>query len=84
MNKLSGAHPADATRYLAGLEWPAMKDQVADKVRSNGAPGVMVAQILNCSTEQFYGPQDLAPALKGYPRSPQTTLAANRGKERGR
>lgn len=65
MDNLSGINPADATQYLDGVDWPAGKDQVADKAQSNGAPDGMVEKIKGSSTEEFSGPQDVVSALQG-------------------
>lgn len=65
MDKLSGINPGDATQYLDGVDWPAGKEQVADKAQSNGAPDGMVEKIRNSSTEEFSGPRDVVSALGG-------------------
>lgn len=65
MDNLSGINPADATQCLDGVDWPAKKNQVADKAQANGAPNGMVEKIKNSSTKEFSGPQDVVSALQG-------------------
>lgn len=65
MDKLSGINPSDATQYLDGVDWPAQREQVADKAQSNGAPDGVVEKIRNSSVEEFSGPQDVVSAIQG-------------------
>lgn len=65
MDNLGGINSDDATQYLDGVDWPADKEQVADKAQSNGAPDGVVDKIKNSSTQKFSGPQDVVTALQG-------------------
>jgi ABC-type taurine transport system substrate-binding protein len=65
MDKLGGINPEDVTQYVDGLDWPAKKEQVADKAQSNGAPDGAVEKIRNSSVEEFSGPQDVVSAVQG-------------------
>lgn len=63
---LGGFNPQDIKQYLEGIEWPATKEDIANQVESNGAPGMVADQIRQRLPEgEFSGPKEVLGALKG-------------------
>jgi len=60
---LGDLSPSDVQKYLAGVNFPASKEEVTSTVESNGAPQVLVEQIRALSPEQFSRPDDVVSAL---------------------
>lgn len=52
-------------KYLDGVNWPADKDEVADKAKSNGAPEGMIERIKGLGGGKFSGPQEVVSKLQG-------------------
>ena len=65
MDQLGGFNPQDLQKYLQGVNWPADKEQVANKAEGNGAPQGLLEQIRNLGGGQFNGPQDVIGKLQG-------------------
>lgn len=65
MDSLGGFNPGDIQKYLDGINWPAEKDEVANKAEGNGAPEGMLAQIKNLGGGKFSGPQEVVSTLQG-------------------
>ncbi len=56
--------PLEVTqKYIDGIQWPASKEDVLQKVESNGAPEDVLRVIREAGTERFVGPNDVHNAL---------------------
>jgi hypothetical protein len=54
---VGGESPSNVQQYLAGVSYPASKDQLLDQAQRNGAPDEVVQIIEQLDDEEFGGPQ---------------------------
>jgi hypothetical protein len=52
-------------QYLAGVNFPAQKDEVASNAQSNSAPQDLVQQIRSSATERFNSPEEVLQVVQG-------------------
>lgn len=52
-------------KYLKGMNYPASKDDLISKARSNGAPDDVIEMINSLSESHFKSPVDVAKAFSG-------------------
>lgn len=52
-------------QYLATVNFPASKEEVASSAESNGAPPELVQEIRNAPTEHFNSPDEVLHSLPG-------------------
>ena len=55
----------DVQKHLAGVDYPASRDDLVAAARSNGAPGELVERIASLPDEQYEAPTDVTKALSG-------------------
>ncbi len=55
--------PIDVQRHLAGLDYPARKDEVIAKADQNGAPQEVIEALQALAEEQFDDPAEVQAAL---------------------
>lgn len=56
-------NPEDLKQYVGDMDFPAKKDQVAEKAEQNGAPQQVVDQIKGADKEEFSNLGDLQSTL---------------------
>ncbi len=61
--------PNDAPRYLQGVEYPAIKEDLASAAEENGAPGELVERIGTLGRPSFSGPDEVVAELEASPTS---------------
>ncbi len=54
---------AELEKYLKGVDFPASKDDLISKARSNGAPDDVIDMINSLSESSFSSPVDVAKAF---------------------
>lgn len=54
---------AELEKYLKGVDYPASKDDLLDKARSNGAPDDVIDMINSLSESSFNSPIDVSRAF---------------------
>lgn len=63
--EISNIDPEDLKEYLEGMDWPANKETVVERARSNGAPGDTLEQMRNSlSGRSFSDPEEVAENLQ--------------------
>ena len=60
---VGGQSPANVEKYLAGVNYPAKKEDIVNKAQNNGAPEEVLEVIKQLPMNQFGGPQDV---MKAY------------------
>ena len=66
MDFLRKALPGNLERYLEGIDFPIGKQELVQKLKQNGAPGLVVDQVGKRLPEgEYKNPQDLMKKLKG-------------------
>lgn len=60
---VGGHSPANVQKYLAGIHYPASKQELIDCAKGNKAPPEVMDEIENLPDEQFHGPQEV---MKAY------------------
>jgi uncharacterized linocin/CFP29 family protein len=58
-------NPIEVQKHLAGVDYPATRDELADTARRNGAQEDVVQAISELRDEQFDGPDTLMERLGG-------------------
>jgi hypothetical protein len=56
---------AELEKYLKGVDYPASKDDLLEKARSNGAPDEVIDMINSLTETHFNSPIDVSKALGG-------------------
>jgi hypothetical protein len=57
--------PAQVSRYLEGVEFPARKEELLGRLERNGVPGTIVGQLRKRLPEgEYRGPQDVLSAMR--------------------
>jgi hypothetical protein len=56
-------NPIEVQKHLAGVDYPATRDQLAETARSNGADDDVVRAISQLGDEQFDGPDTVMERL---------------------
>jgi len=56
---LGGRSPANLQKFLAGVHYPASKQDLLQAVRKNNAPREIMDLVENMPDEEFGGPQDV-------------------------
>ena len=57
--------PAQVSKYLEGVEFPARKEELLKRLERNGVPGPVVGQLSKRLPEgEYRGPQDVLKALQ--------------------
>ncbi len=56
---------AELEKYLKGIDYPASKDDLLQKARSNGAPDEVIDMINGLTESKFNSPIDVSKALGG-------------------
>lgn len=56
-------NPIEVQKHLAGISYPATKQDVVATAESNGAPNEIIEQLQAADAEQFDGPDDVQAAL---------------------
>jgi hypothetical protein len=57
--------PAQVGRYLAGVEFPARKEELLGRLQRNGVPGPIIGQLRKRLPEgEYRGAQDVLSALR--------------------
>ena len=65
MDFLRKALPGNFERYLEGIDFPIGKQELVQKLKQNGAPGLVVDQVGKRLPEgEYKNPQDLMKKLK--------------------
>lgn len=54
---------AELEKYLKGIDYPANRDDLMKKARSNGAPDDVIEMINNLSGDRFNSPIDVSKAF---------------------
>jgi hypothetical protein len=58
--------PAQVGKYLEGVEFPARKEELLERLERNGVPGPVAGQLRKRLPEgEYSSPQDVLKALKG-------------------
>lgn len=58
--------PAQVGKYLEGVEFPARKEELLERLERNGVPGPVVGQLRKRLPEgEYSSPQDVLKALQG-------------------
>ena len=58
--------PAQVDKYLRGIEFPARKEELVERLERNGVPGPIVGHLRKRLPEgEYNGPQDVLKALRG-------------------
>jgi len=60
---LGGNSPANVQKYLAGVSYPAEKQDLIETARKNDAPDEVMQTIRKLPEDHYGGPQDV---MKGY------------------
>jgi len=60
---LGGLSPANVQQYLAGVQYPARKEDLLKQARDNHAPEDIIDAIENFAGVKYDGPQDV---MKAY------------------
>ena len=61
--------PEDAREYLKGVDYPAIKEELAIAAESNGAPDNLVGTIQTMDRPEFPGPEEVVAELRAFPGS---------------
>ena len=56
-------NPIEVQKHLAGVDYPAAKDDVIRTAESNGAPQEIIEALQRIDATQFDGPDDVQEAL---------------------
>lgn len=57
--------PSQVGRYLEGVEFPARRDELANRLEQNRVPGLIVSQLRKRLPEgEYQGPKDVLDALR--------------------
>jgi Protein of unknown function (DUF2795) len=57
--------PAQVGRYLAGVDFPARKEELLGRLERNGVPGPVISQLRKRLPEgEYRSPQDVLSALR--------------------
>jgi len=57
--------PSQVGRYLEGVEFPARRDELVNRLEQNGVPGPIVSQLRKRLPEgEYQGPKDVLDALR--------------------
>lgn len=59
---VGGVSPANVQRYLAGVSYPASRDDLIEHARQNGAPQEIMKLVEGMPDQEFGGPQDVQKA----------------------
>lgn len=51
--------PAEVQQYLAGIDYPAMKEDLVNKARQNNAPEEVIRTLEDMEVDEFGGPEDV-------------------------
>ena len=62
---LSDLNVSELQQYLGGINFPAVKQEVASGAESNGAPQAVITQIRNSAIERFNSPEEVPQAVRG-------------------
>jgi hypothetical protein len=62
-------NPDDTQQYLAGVDYPASKEELISAAESNGAPDTMIRMLSGLSRPEYSGPEELATDLRAFPQS---------------
>ena len=66
MDFLRKVLPGNFERYLEGVDFPIDKQELVQRVKQNGAPGMVVDQVSKRLPEgEYQSPQELIKRLKG-------------------
>jgi hypothetical protein len=58
--------PAQVGRYLEGVEFPARKEELLERLERNGVPGPVIGQLRKRLPEgEYRGPKEVLSALRG-------------------
>lgn len=58
--------PGNLEKYLEGIDFPIGKQELVEKLKQNGAPGLVVDQVGKRLPEgEYKSPQDLMKKLRG-------------------
>ncbi|MFJ9770884.1 DUF2795 domain-containing protein [Kitasatospora sp. NPDC101157] len=60
---MSRINPIDVQRALKGANYPADRDELVERARSNGADENLVGQISDLDRDSFEGPDEVEHAL---------------------
>ncbi|MGW2374296.1 MULTISPECIES: DUF2795 domain-containing protein [Kitasatospora] len=60
---MSRINPNDVQRALKGASYPADREELAERARSNGADETLVDQISELDVDSFDGPDEVSQAL---------------------
>lgn len=66
---LGGISPANIQKFLAGVSYPASRDDLIEHARGNRAPPDVMELIEGLPDQEFGGPQDVQ---KAYPEAEQS------------
>lgn len=58
--------PAEIQKYLAGVNYPATKEDLLAAARQNGAPQEVIREMEDMDADDFGGPQDVMKAYGGH------------------
>ncbi len=62
---LGGHSPANVQKFLAGVQYPARKDDLLRQARQNQAPEDIIEMIESFPGDEYGGPQDVMKAYGG-------------------
>ncbi|MFD8702771.1 DUF2795 domain-containing protein [Kitasatospora sp. NPDC059648] len=60
---MSRINPIDVQKALKGVNYPADRDELVERARSNGADETLVDQISDLDRDSFEGPDEVSNAL---------------------
>jgi uncharacterized protein DUF2795 len=66
---VGGQSPSNVQSYLAGVDYPASKNDLVKTAKHNGAPEEILALLEGFEQDQFGGPQEV---MKAYGRERQS------------
>lgn len=69
---VGGHSPANVQKFLAGMHYPASKNDLLECAKNNDAPSEVLDELNNLQTDQFGGPQDV---MKAYGKGSRPKLA---------
>jgi hypothetical protein len=66
---VGGQSPSNVQSYLAGINYPATKDDLIEAAKNNGAPKEIMEVIKGFDEDEYGGPQEV---MKAYGRERQS------------
>lgn len=61
--RVTGGSPANVMKQIAGISFPAAKNDILAKARENGAPQEVMDILEKMPDQEFGGPQDILKAF---------------------